>query len=287
MKESLSKPISTRLLIHRPVAFIVFVFSMLLHICPCESQTTIVVRRTPKEIVIGADSLMTLEHLHITASGKRERTRTTSSVCKIILVGGRAFAFAGYVGGTFGDVKVEAMGRDVLALRAPQLSILESSDVIIERLKRQLEPELENLRKTDLLSYRSETVDKATGQPKSILEMFFVAVEGAVPKLVVRTLKAKSSELDTVRLETLGVVCPSRVCSEDQTITGMGGLHDEILMYRKDKVFWAKKGNVGGIRHLIQLMIQASDEVGGFIDILRITKKGAAWVQRKPGCPSR
>ena len=49
--------------------------------------------------------------------------------------------------------------------------------------------------------------------------------------------------------------------------------------------FW-RVGIVEGIRSLIELEIAAEPaHTGGPIDILRITKDGAEWIQRKQECP--
>src|SRR5438552_3913574 len=46
------------------------------------AQTTVIVRRTPTEIVIGADSLETTDHFTIDNLGKRKTWVTFSYVCK-------------------------------------------------------------------------------------------------------------------------------------------------------------------------------------------------------------
>src|SRR6266849_1476645 len=48
------------------------------------AQTTIVVRRTPTEIVVGADSRVTVRHQTSDVLGSAQTTVTYSSTCKIV-----------------------------------------------------------------------------------------------------------------------------------------------------------------------------------------------------------
>src|SRR5688500_12170148 len=81
---------------HKRSASLLFCVLVLGSTMPINGQTTIVFRRTPTEVVIGADSLFTEFKVTVNSSGEvLSRLPTKYFSCKIIREGRRAFAFAG------------------------------------------------------------------------------------------------------------------------------------------------------------------------------------------------
>src|ERR1051326_4751562 len=134
----------------------------LLSIPVCVSgQTTIIVRRTSDEIVLGADSLETNTRIWIDPLGQRHESPVPSStMCKIIAVGGRAFTFAGYTGSPeMGSIDIAGIGRKALT---EQSNIEKAADFFTDQLSPQVQASLDTMRRIDIVSYRKETLNEKT-----------------------------------------------------------------------------------------------------------------------------
>lgn len=245
------------------------------------AQTTIVVRRTPSEIVVGADSRAAHRDRTFDLLGQTHDTVTYSSICKIVVVDNRAFVVAGYIGDPAGRVDVINIGRVALQT-APK--IVEAADLYSRTAEGPLRDSLERLRLLDLETYRKLT--RGVGaNAKNFSDVAFLAVENGIPTFAARSFITTNDEAKPVSLASVSVNIPNKALPHKLTVTAMAGHHEEIIKYRSDAPFWLKHGNVDGIITLIKIMEAASEEVGGPIDIIRITKKGAEWIQHKKECP--
>ena len=258
----------------------ILVWSLLLFNFPSATDaTTIVIRRTPKEIVVGADSLITGTQVSFGNLGQRIVTRTKSYTCKIVRVRNRAFSVAGFIGDETGRLGVLAIGADALRRHS---SVAASADAFAKTVKEPLRQRLERQRGIDIQTYRLNTTDEETGGTKASLEGNFFAIENGVPIVEYRGLKITNPESEPVAL----TVVPIRVPNEQfpKSVTAMAGIYKEIQAYRSNGLFWQQYGNVTGIRMLIEIMEKSRDEVGGPIDILRVTSKGIKWMSPEPKC---
>lgn len=245
-------------------------------------QTTVVVRRTPSQIVVGADSLVTTRQESTNARERHRIITTQSYACKIVVVQNKAFAYVGWVGGpTAGYVDVNGIGIKSLETTP---NIIEAADSFSAMITEPLKKSLEWARLNRIEDYRLSTIDAGTGGTKTSLAAFFLAVENGIPTLAHRGFKVINAESEPVQLVPVNDNCPSEACPHNFDVTGMAGHYDEIKEYKTNKPFWRENGNVGGVRLLIEKMEQSSELVGGPIDILRITKDGACWVQHKKDC---
>jgi len=240
-------------------------------------QTTIIFRRTSTDIILGADSRQT--GVWVDPLGERHETVTSNSMCKIIVAKKRAFSFAGYTGTTeVGRVDIEDIGRKALI---DGTGVENAANLFTTRVFQEVEASLENLRRTDIVSYRDVTISKTTKRIKPPLSVFFVGVENGIAKVAVRTFKVLNPETEVVQLALDWVNCPGRECPNKNTITAFNGHYNQIKKYRDDETFWKQNGSVGGIRQLIEIMIKSDPKVGGPIDILHLGKDGVCWVEPK------
>lgn len=245
------------------------------------AQTTIVVRRTPSEIVVGADSKVVSRSRTIDMFGRAQDTVTYSTSCKIIVVGNRALVASGYL---VNDAGLDVVKTGRVALQGVA-SIDDAADSYRDAIQQPLRDSLEQLRRFDLESYRKSTRNP-NGETKDISQVIFVAIENGITKLAARTFVATNDESAPVTLAPLNVNIPNKAYPPGLDITVLGGHHADIDKYVSDEPFWRRIGNIAGVRTLIDIM-ESTDpvDVGGPIDILRLSRKGAEWIQHKQECP--
>src|SRR5882672_3735213 len=171
---------------------------LLLLILPisASAQTTIVVRRTPTEIIVGADSRAINKHQTTDVLGNAQHTVTYFTTCKIVVEGKRAVVFAGYAGSDIARVDIVGMARTTLEVAH---TLIDAADFYSSGIKDQLRNSLERLRVVDIESYRNFTRDP-DGSVKDAAQVIFMAVEDGIPKLAARSFVVTSNEVTPVSL---------------------------------------------------------------------------------------
>jgi hypothetical protein len=241
----------------------------------CSLATLVVGRRTPTEVVVGADSIQ----------GSVRTGRVVGSVCKIAQAGRMFFATAGLMGFTVNDNDRTLLfgGRvPVLARYAGSSlknfvidnvtnseSVLHASGLLAARLEEPLREMLTwHMRRVP--QYYSENLLN-----KVFTYLVLFAWENDSPILAVLDFEAIEG------MDKLPQVKPSMIRSH----TIMAGWKRDVVHLINDNTFW-KGDPVEKVKTVIESQIQATpDKVKAPIDILQVDKAGPQWIQRKSECP--
>jgi hypothetical protein len=252
------------------------------------AQTCIIVRKMPKEIYVGSDSRRTYTEVTGERSGAVEEI--TDQVCKISQEGATFFAISGFGGFALSRAVFPSQRLPVLArsgqesLKRLVVSACEQGKTIAEKARAfeqmaadPLTEALEIIRQNNLPYYRQRFADKET------CAVIFFGMEGASPAFSVVTFESVNSMSAPVSL--VHRVINSSDYPNEVSLTVSTGHHDAIDHLKGDRKFW-EIGPVAGITKLIEIQMKATpDKVGGHIDIIKVSKDGAEWIQKKPQCP--
>lgn len=226
------------------------------------SATTLVAVWSPTQVLLGADSSVVTDLVTGT---------TTGSACKIGQQKQTFFAFSGLV-----DDRATGYRADALARQA-----MMQSGSMDERLSRFLELAREPLtRSVKLVRHDSPARYKFLQQGHPVLQVIFASAEQGRPALSIAGF----------RLTPDGVLTSfSNTIAEGDDGRGprivYAGQQSKIREYLHDHRDWYTGTQPDLVRNLIQLEESDSEgEVGGPVDIVRLTAAGAEWIDRKPEC---
>jgi hypothetical protein len=242
------------------------------------SATSVVAVRNDDEIVIGADSKTTL-----TAIGEPGEPESVPK-CKIVQTGSLFFASAGSAG-----VGPAVHGGDF----EPELDLKKT---IAEGLLGDggIDERVRNLEKV-LVSDLTRIAEEARQENTAFFLQRFVrhpvhtvivgGLQDGEPVLIVRTFRLIVSPSGSLSFEIGRFSCPGDC--RTSFITIFEGQTEAIRDYLQDHgLFLYFADPVTAVRDLVELEISKDpSSVGPPVDILRLTKKGAEWIQRKPLCP--
>jgi hypothetical protein len=229
--------------------------------------TTIIVVKTEDEIVIGADSKVTDTFGNTSAN----------QACKIVQAGDVFFAYAGFARDNQTGFSIPQIAADALNLK-PTASVTEKTEILTRVAVKKLNVEIPLLKQNNFVTYR----EKIEG--KIFLRILVAGFEKNKPVILVRKFRLGQTEEKKVSVIISTDDCDAKCTGKNVTrflgeIEAIDGLPEET------PDFW-KGGLASGVRKLIETQIAAREEyVGAPIDILRISAKGAAWIQKKPACP--
>ena len=229
--------------------------------------TTIVVARSANEIVIGADSKVT------DAYGNDVNRRA----CKILQVGSLFIAFEGLEIDRQTGFSVPEIAMMALQLK-PSASAAQKASILMGFLVSRLFDELPQLKKR-----APETYKKKLEGGQIFLRIIVAGFERGRPLIFVRKFRAIQ-----LSPQQIGVGVSPDDCLDDchaDIVTRFLGETEAIDGLPEETAGFWQRGLVEGVRQLIETEIAARSEyVGPPIDILRIDKNGAQWIQRKPEC---
>lgn len=232
------------------------------------AATTIVAVRTPSEIVIGADSKVT--DTYGNASANR--------ACKIVQAGNLFFAYEGLARDRRTGFDIVQTASHALELK-PQATVSEKVSILTGFVTSGLFAELLSLKQYDPDTYR----EKIEGG-QTFLKILIAGFEGGRPLLFVRQFRAAPSGRREPGVSVVPDDCPAD-CTDAFVIKSLGETDAIDGLPEETQGFW-QGGVAEGVRRLIETEIAARSEyVGPPVDILRIDKTGAQWVQKKPECP--
>ena len=229
--------------------------------------TTIVVARSADEIIIGADSKVT-----DTYGNDLER-----HACKIRQAGNLFIAFEGLAidrqtGLNVGEIASTSLQMNAAASAGERVSIL--TGFLVSGLLH----ELGFLKKN-----APETYFKKIEGGQIFLRVIVCGFEGGRPLVFVRSFKAAPISPQQIGVSVIADDCLDDC--RDQIATRFVGETDAIDGLPEETPGFWQKGLVDGVRRLIETEIAARSEyVGPPIDILRIDRNGARWIQKKAEC---
>lgn len=233
---------------------------------PAAKATTIVAVKTDTEIVIGADSKVTDTFGNASAN----------QACKIVQAGNVFFAYAGFARDSKTGFSIPQIASGALNQK-PGLSIGEKTKILTRAVTGKLNVEIPLLKKNDFVTYR----EKIEG--KIFLRILVAGFESNKPVLLVRQFRLGQTDEKKVSVIVSEDDCDAKCKGKNITrflgeTAAIDGLPEEVPDFWKD-------GLAAGVRKLIETQIAAREEyVGAPIDILQISGKGAAWIQKKPSC---
>jgi Proteasome subunit len=230
--------------------------------------TTIVVIRTPDEVVIAADSAATVHE-----DGGRN---VTESVCKIYgLDANLFFAVSGLVNDRLAGFSIPAIvafvsggGGNISAKLARAEGAVRDAVLI----------ELPRVKARDPVGYADLI------HAKGAVTVMLAGIEGGVPMAASFSLGLEVSPEGSVETTMIRDSCPGNCPSGTRAFWfGEGAAIDRLRAGRG----LPKLPMLELAHYLVQLEIDAgAPSVGEPIDVLRITPNGAVWVQRKLSCPN-
>jgi hypothetical protein len=231
--------------------------------------TTIVAIRTPSEILVGADSKMTA------VSDKLDDAHA-GLTCKIIQIDNLFFAPAGLLQDTWGTFSVASI---VGKARQVGGTIQDTANLFESMLLRPLTGILDQLRREHPIYYQQ----KLEGKPA--VQVLFFGFEKDIPIFCTRYFTTVSSPDGTISNRVDRLDCPGNDCPTGMTYAFLGE-HDALDQFLDENQHYSRNGWVTTINKLIEIEAAAEPNFVSLpIDILRIDKNGAQWIQRKAECP--
>ncbi|MEK6286703.1 MAG: hypothetical protein AABO57_13260 [Acidobacteriota bacterium] len=232
------------------------------------SGTTVVVIRTPGEMVIGADSIVV---------AKTEFGSYGETMCKIIPVGNLVFfAAAGLIGDSDGVFNAYQIALECGNVSRRTLDTVNSFESAV---KPPLIAALEDIRQKAIGPVINNT---------RALETVFISLENDVLSYHLSNFILTLDEANLISLDLKRVNCPPD-CKDGVGLSTLG-LTTHIAEYFPRNHSRADLPTVDKaelVRQLIQLEIDnaADGEVGGTIVILRLTQGGAQWIRNEGVSP--
>jgi tetratricopeptide (TPR) repeat protein len=236
--------------------------------------TSIFAVRNDNEIVIGGDS----KGVQHTYEGGDIRETDPRSACKIFRAGDLFVAIAGLSSLSINIAKVQGRPFDARKLIA-QVVPLEGT---IAKKANAIEKAIVNL-----FADSAEIIMPITETAKipPVVAIIVAGMENESPKLVRIVFKAVRLSSGAIDIESKCFECPGD-CEANGTSWVSMGFDKAIRKYLDgNRDFLINTDLVEDTRKLIEMEISENpSDVGGPIDILRITKKGHEWVHRKDMC---
>jgi hypothetical protein len=241
--------------------------------------TSIVAVKDSDAIVIGADSKTTL-----TSAGSSVGEAGSIPKCKIVQAGNLFFASAGYAGisraGVPGNVDPEFDLREIITRELQgNGSIGDKMGDLEKMLVANLTRVAEKARKDNAAFFLTRFVRHP------VYTIIVGGLDNGELVLMVRTFRLVISPSGALSFGIGRFSCPGD-CQESAA-TIFEGRTEAIRNYlEQHKLFLYFADPVTAVRDLVGLEISEDPSfVGPPIDILRLTRKGVEWIQRKPLCP--
>ena len=223
--------------------------------------TTLVVIRTPHQVIIAADSLVVW---HGTDQG-------TPLTCKLDTHGDVIFAIAGLM------LESDFDARRFVRLVLDTPGSLEQRALVLERVLRG--PLLGMLRRI-----RRELPRQFAEQLESgfVLNVTIAAFRNRVAELEMRDFYAETTPTGELRLRVVRVSCP-RDCPQPTEVFGVG--ETAAMMQHLSSLPRFPAELPGLAKQLVEIEIDDVPAlVGPPVDVVRAGDAGIEWLQRKPAC---
>jgi hypothetical protein len=237
---------------------------------PQAAATTIVVIRTPQEVVIAADSAATFQ-----GDGRPAGTET---VCKIYQVNAGLF-FA--VSGLVSDSRTGFSIPQIVASGSATGSMAERIARVERAVQAAVLREIPRVKERDPAGYATLIGSKGA------VTVMLAGIDSGVPVATSFSLglaeSRKGSPKGSIETSILRDSCPGNCASGVRVFWfGESGAIERLRAAGRMPAL----GMPELARFLVQTEIDAgAPRVGGPVDVLRILPGGLVWVQKKPGCP--
>jgi len=238
--------------------------------------SSIIVVRNDNEVVIGTDSKTV-----ITSRGDMSDAQSALS-CKIIRADNVFIAFAGIAGIVPHDQRAIPREFDLAeimnkaALR--EGSIMDKADTLAKAVESVL------LRMSEWAKKKMPVLFEKMFLGRQSLQVLIAGIENGSPTIVVMAFEPRISPSGEMEINIESRPCPGIACPGGLVYLFLGK-HEAIDRYLLgDPEIW-KDDPVDVVRKLLNIETTAERQtVGPPIDILRITKEGSEWIQKKEMC---
>jgi hypothetical protein len=240
-----------------------------LHLYATQAKaTTIVIIRTPQEVVIAADSAATIRGDGLPA--------TTRTVCKIYQLAGDRLFFA--ASGLMNDPQT---GFNIPGIVASASQYGDSMSTRLAAVESEVQAAV--LRELPRVKERDPAEYAKLINSKGAVTVVFAGIEAGAPAAAGFSLGLAVSPRGAIEPSIIRDSCPGNCPSGVRAFWfGEGGAIERLRATGE----MPKLGMPELARYLVQVEIDAgASDVGGPVDVLRILPGGPVWVQRKPGCP--
>ncbi len=240
----------------------------LLSVLPA-TATSVVCIRSADSIVIAADSMLAVKG--------GDNAGKPRSECKIVQAGGMFFSMTGFV-------KDPARPYDAVRIVSEALKRDEdfagSASSVAEAVKEGLRDEVAKLRaEAPELYEKFIKVEKGT-----LLEILLAGFEEGTPKMTLLGFKQVSSPSGELAITVERVACPGSCDPQGVNAFFLGDRRAIDNYLKSGKADWRSPEKSAKL--LVELVIDAhTPNVGPPVDVLRIDKEGARWIERKAECP--
>jgi hypothetical protein len=228
--------------------------------------TTIVAARNADEVVLAADS-----------KDRHLENENTSTSCKIFSCGGYFIAIAGVRELRVGSVEFSAPSLVGQVCRMPG-----NAAETMARLTDSLIPPFTRVM-TELARRNPQRYKQSVETKEAYINILMVGFEHETPFILERDLIAPSQI-------SAGVATRNLVQNDKLPPTGLAyvfiGRHEGIDEFVRTRNALWRLGLIEAAKFLVAYEIADTPAaVGPPIDVVRVNKDGAQWIQRKPECP--
>jgi hypothetical protein len=231
--------------------------------------TSIVGIRTPDAVVIAADSQLTIK------GGAQPETQR---VCKIFQAGKAFFTLTGFYKDPDRGFDITGLVPAILDQRLPLATAADHTAAgVAEALRR----ELQRLRK-EAPEVFGRLFPSREGR---VLRIFYAGFEGDTPVTVLTLFTYAVTPAGEVTVGSQSSTCPGSCTADSATyylLTDRRVIDDYLATGK-----YQSRSPEETAKLFVELTIAAHlPDVGPPVDVLRIDRKGAAWVERKEECPA-
>jgi hypothetical protein len=243
-------------------------FLLLIPVAPA-SATSIVCIRTADAIAIAADSELAVKGGDNPGKPCRER--------KIIQERGVFFSMTGFV-------KDPARPYDAVRIVSEALKRDEdfagSASSVAEAVKEGLRDEVAKLR-AEAPGLYEKFISAERG---TLVEILLACFEEGTPKMALLGFKQVSSPSGELAITVERVACPGNCNPQGVNAFFLGDRRPIDAFLKSGKADWRSPEKAA--KTLVDAVIDArTPNVGPPVDVLRIDKEGARWIERKTECP--
>jgi hypothetical protein len=234
---------------------------------PRAGATTVVVIRTPEEIVIAADSAVTVRF--------NSQSATSKSGCKIFEVDAKLFfSVSGLVTDGLTGFNIP---RIVMSSSLGSGSVAEKLARVEREVEKAVVGELPHMRERDPAGY--EKLIRSAGAVTVLL----AGIDAGVPVVTSFSLGLSASATGVIETSKLQESCPGN-CPSGVRAFWLG--EGDAIQRLRARGGLPALGMPELARFLVQTEIDAgAPGVAAPVDVLRILPGGPIWVEKKQGCP--
>ncbi len=247
-------------------AFIV-TFSCLASVLPA-SATSVVCIRSPDAVIFAADSMLAVRGADNPGKPRKE--------CKIIQAGRLFFSMTGFV---MDPARRYDAARIVAEATKGTADFAGATAAIAAAVKAGLKDEVIELR-----AEAPDLYDRFIKGQSRTLRVLLAGYEEGTPRTVLLGFSQTVSQSGELAVGVEQEACPGECDPKGLTMLVLGDRRPVDVYLKSGKADWRSPEKAAEI--LVEQVIAAhTPDVGPPVDVLRIDKEGARWIEKKAECP--